>query len=285
VETHERVMIPSLTSDGAPIVPMTEEQKYVFDLKGWLLLPGLLADDELEPIRSHVRTFLTDPEALPPDERHFLGGPAQVLLDHPVVMGVLEELLSHVPVATEDVYGLRYDHGYATIRTPDLPNPWGPHGGSGIHALVGNSHIYQAQWGRVFSGLTRVVWELNPVHESDGATLLLSGSHKVSFDPPEAVIAPDSPLWERYSCPAGSVLIFTEALCHTGQLWRNAERDRLALFTCYNALCSAWAKHGVPPEVIETMPLKRQSLFRGVWTGMDAPPKLNVYVDAANRAV
>jgi len=37
--------------------------------------------------------------------------------------------------------------------------------------------------------------------------------------------------------------------------------------------------------VIESMPPKRQSLFRGVWTGMDAPPKLNVYVDAVNRAV
>ena len=25
-------------------LPMTEEQKFIFDLKGWLLFPGLLAD-------------------------------------------------------------------------------------------------------------------------------------------------------------------------------------------------------------------------------------------------
>jgi hypothetical protein len=41
--------------------------------------------------------------------------------------------------------------------------------------------------GRVHSGLTRVVWELNPVTKASGGTRFLSGSHKAAFIPPEEV--------------------------------------------------------------------------------------------------
>ena len=40
-----------------------------------------------------------------------------------------------------------------------------------ILTFRGNSHIYQMQPGRIHSGLTRVVWELNEVQEGDGGTL------------------------------------------------------------------------------------------------------------------
>lgn len=47
---------------------------------------------------------------------------------------------------------------------------WRPHGGGGYFNFRQNSHIYQMEKGRVHSGLTRVVWELNPVRsgEQDG---------------------------------------------------------------------------------------------------------------------
>ena len=46
-------LLPKKNADGECIVPMTEEQKYVFDLKGWLLIPGLLDEDDVQPIREH----------------------------------------------------------------------------------------------------------------------------------------------------------------------------------------------------------------------------------------
>ena len=44
---------------------------------------------------------------------------------------------------------------------------------------------------------------------------------------------------EDYSCPAGSVVIFTESLIHAANDWTNPNNRRLAIFNCYN---SVWAQ-------------------------------------------
>ena len=276
-----RELVPTTNADGLPVVPMTEAQKYVFDLKGWIALPELLSEEELVSVREHQMKFLYEKDSLPPDERDNFGGASQILVDHPVVVGVLNEVISHQGLATEDCYGFRYDHTYTSHRQAGHDN-FNPHGGGGFFNFCGNSHIYQMQKGEVHAGLVRVVWELNEVREGDGGTMFLSGSHKAAFPRPEEVSGRDSSLWETYSCPAGSVVIFTEALCHTGTEWVNKERDRLSLFTCYNTVNSKWGKACPPPEVIAAMPPKRQSLFRGVWHGMREIPRVNKYVDEAN---
>ena len=33
--------ITQTNADGKPIVPLTQEQKYLFDKNGWLLVPGV----------------------------------------------------------------------------------------------------------------------------------------------------------------------------------------------------------------------------------------------------
>ena len=207
-----------------------------------------------------------------------------MLLDHPAVVGVLNEILSHRPLATEDCYGFRYDHTYTSHRKAGNDN-FGPHGGGAYFSFSGNSHIYQMLPGKVHSGLTRVVWELNEVGPGDGGTMFLTGSHKAAFPRPEEISGRESSLWETYTCPAGSAVIFTEALCHTGTRWTNETRDRLTLFTCYNTVNAKWGKGCPPPEVIAALPPKRQTLFRGVWHGMREVPGINQYVDEANRAV
>ena len=59
-------LLPKKNADGECIVPMTEEQKYVFDLKGWLLIPGLLDEDDVQPIREHQDRMRDEPDSLPP---------------------------------------------------------------------------------------------------------------------------------------------------------------------------------------------------------------------------
>ena len=41
------------TSNDAPI-PMTPEQKFFFDLRGWILLPSILSDSEIEEMKAEV---------------------------------------------------------------------------------------------------------------------------------------------------------------------------------------------------------------------------------------
>ena len=110
-----------------------------------------------------------------------------------------------------------------------------------------------------------MVWELNPVGKEDGGTLFLSGSHKAKLPHPPSVLQPDSPHLESYSCPAGSVFLFTESLLHAGTRWKNPSVDRVAIFNCYNSLWAQWHRLNLPDEVIQAMPPKRQSLFRGVY--------------------
>ena len=277
-------LLPMTNADGRDVVPMTPAQKYLFDLKGFILLPALLSEEELVPIRAHQHKFLYERESLPPHERDNHGGPSQILLDHPAVVGVLNEVLSHQALASEECYGFRYDHTYTSHRQAGHDN-FGPHGGGGYFNFRGNSHIYQMQPGKVHSGLTRVVWELNEVGEGDGGTLFLPGSHKAAFPRSEELSERDSPLWESYICPAGSAVIFTEALCHSGTRWTNEQRDRLTLFTCYDTVNSKWGKGCPAPEVVASFPEKRRTLFRGVWHGMSDVPGINKYYEAANQAV
>lgn len=277
-------LLPTKNADGRAVVPMTDEQKYRFDVKGWIALPGLFTEEELAPIREHQLRFLNDRESLPPEERNNHGGPSQVMLDHPAVVGVLNEMLSQQSLAADDCYGFRFDHTYTSFREAGHDN-FNPHGGGGFFNFAGTSHIYQMVPGRVHAGLVRVVWELNEVAEGDGGTLFLSGSHKAAFPRPDEISGRDSDIWETYTCPPGSAVIFTEALCHSGTRWTNEQRPRLSLFTCYNTVNAKWGKGCPPPEVIASMPPLRQSLFRGVWHGMSDVPGINKYRDEANTAV
>ena len=98
-------LLPTTNADGLPIVPMTEAQRYTFDVKGWICLPGLLSEDALGAILEHQHKVLTERESLPPEERNCVGGPSQILLDHPVLAGILNEIVSHQGLASEECYG------------------------------------------------------------------------------------------------------------------------------------------------------------------------------------
>ena len=130
--------------------------------------------------------------------------------------------------------GFRFDHTGLQHRKKDGPNEpdqWRPHGGGGYFNFRQNSHIYQMEKGRVHSGLTRVVWELNAVTKKSGGTRFMSGSHKAAFLPPAELMEVDAEMFEVFECPAGSCIVFTEALCHSAHPWMD-EVDRMALFTC-----------------------------------------------------
>ena len=75
---------------------MTEEQKFIFDLKGYLLIPEVLEPSEITALKTQIETIRTEPESLPLHERQFPGGTASFLIDHPVVLDVLHEILGEV---------------------------------------------------------------------------------------------------------------------------------------------------------------------------------------------
>ena len=133
---------------GRDVIPMSEAQKYLFDLKGFVLLPALLSEEELVAIpRSPDEIFSTSASPCRRTSATITAAPSQILLDHPAVVGVLNEVLSHQALASEECYGFRYDHTYTSHRQAGHDN-FGPHGGGGYFNFRGNSHIYQMQSGQ-----------------------------------------------------------------------------------------------------------------------------------------
>ena len=150
--------------------------------------------------------------------------------------------------------------------------------------------------------MTRIVWELNEVVEGKGGTALMPGSHKANHAfLPEADDV-DSGLWETYGCPPGSLIVFSEAVRHTGTDWTHEANGRCAILMAYNHRTVRFhepkacalplppaasidapsglqsAEHcassdeattdpsGMNPTVIRGLSEERQGFFRDVWT-------------------
>ena len=241
-------MLPEKNSQGQSAVALTEEQKYQFDTRGWLLVPSAISGGEIAEMRDFCYRLGTDRERLPASQRSSIGGPLLALADHPVVMGFMNEFVADPYIWSEQGYGFRLENSFLALRKVGSTN-FGPHGGNGLNSHGYNSHLYRQQ---------------NPVRHGCGGTKFLTGSHKAAFDPPASIQNEDSPLWEDYECPAGSVLFFTEAISHTGARWTDAEHDRVAIFNCYNSIGSRWHQWEPNAEALAVMSPLQRSLFRPV---------------------
>ena len=67
--------LPTKNSTGLPAVELSEEQKYLFDTRGWLLIPSALTAGEVEEMREFCVRLRTDKASIPIPERNSLGGP------------------------------------------------------------------------------------------------------------------------------------------------------------------------------------------------------------------
>jgi hypothetical protein len=258
---------------------MTTSQRFLFDLRGWILLPSVLTREQVDGCKRHLLAIRADPPTLPEHERNSFSGPCQELLDHPAIVAVLREVIAPdlVEVKWRNVetrdfaaerskpsmaYGFRCDNSFTMIRSADPNTQLGPHNGG---PAMGPSHHYHVIDGRILAPSVRVVWELNPVSKNGGGTPFLSGSHKSCFNVPGEHLRADSPGWESYECPAGSVVLFSENVCHGSAPWTDTTQPRMAVFSHYMHYGMRFHRTPPPPAAIEAMPPLRQTLFRDVW--------------------
>ena len=157
------------------MIPMTPEQLFLFDIRGWMVLPAVLTDAEIEMMKAEAYSGVKDNYS----------GELQRLLDHPAVTGILTELLSSgeslIPYTyetpkepqPEDAYRFRCEGSGFFIRPPGWEKKKREDGGIPHVAYAPQqAHVlrYQAARNKVFSGLTRVFWELEAVKEGEGGT-------------------------------------------------------------------------------------------------------------------
>ena len=254
------------TDTPAPSVHgMSDYEQFLFDLKGFLVIPGVLTIDEIQTIQAHLKSLARDAEGLPEHRRSPLAGPAEFLIDHPRVMGILQAVIDPKPER------IRLESVFVSNRAAeDSSDPWRPHAGG---TNLDPSNSYRFHNGRIYSGMTRIVWELNEVVKGQGGTCLVPGSHKANLGSaqlqtwPQAADDPDSGVWETYGCPPGSLVVFSEGLRHTGAKWIHQGNPRKAILIAYNHVSVRFhePKPCMNPVVIDGLSEERQSFFRDVW--------------------
>ena len=263
--------LTSTNADGEPVVIPTQKQKYDFDRKGWLLIPNVLSKEEIAEMCEFCERMKAEPDNIAAPERCGLGGPLQKLVDHPIVVGFLNEFLAYPALASEDCYGFRLEEtdinfgsGNEKSETQTINNK-----GNGLFRLPGDSHIYRCVPGRGWSGLTRAIWELSTVETGTNSFRFITGSHKAAYSPPTPIIHGHSSLWETYECPQGSLFLYTESISQKNENVASHHSDdtRIRVSYLYNTVASRWSNWMPNQQLLEAMPEKRQTLFRDVFTG------------------
>ncbi len=213
---------------------MTSEERFLFDLEGYLVVKGVLSPAEVAALNAIADRRASAPPAGERYRRLFRasawGSPFQRLIDHPRIVPLLEEVVGS---------RFRLDHDFCVFMT---------RGGRGQDLHGGRSdenpdHWYEYRDGRIRTGLTVVAFALSPVEDGDGGFCCIPGSHKSNFP---GSIAADVRAFRRRPhyvvqprVEAGDVLFFTEALVHGTAPW-TADHERRTLLYKYSPGHSAW---------------------------------------------
>lgn len=243
---------------------VSEEEKYFFDLRGYLIVRGALSaaevaacNDAIDHYADRIKTrsiegggLAQGSSALAGTEgRRELSGmlgwpepfrePFRQLLVHPVVVSRLNEFSGK---------GFRLDHGPLLISA---------HKGAEGHRLHGGgepfsqSVWYHQQNGKIFCRGITVAWQLTDVDEGDGGFACVPGSHKTAEPTPEEVRSAEDDMGLVYqpAMRAGDVLFFAETMTHGTLPWRGGGERRSVLYKyASRAAARAVGKYFTPLE-------------------------------------
>lgn len=237
-------------------------QRYAFDVQGFLLLEQALDPRTVGRLRAAIEAQrLPRPDGTIERQRFGQGGhmfgwdPAFAdLVDHPWVLAVLADLIGpHV----------RLDHAYGIIMAPGTA-------GLGLHGPAepfDPSQYWVSRMGALRSGLLSFSWALVDGRPGDGGFGCIPGSHHAS----EPLPVGGESLLVQVPQPAGSLLVFTEALAHCTIPW-NGQETRLLIMLKYSPGNSSWdPSPAAPPEIVAGMPPRRRLFFQPPSVGGHRP--------------
>jgi hypothetical protein len=240
---------------------MNDYERYLFDLQGYLLVENVLSQDELSALNDLLDERMAA-DMKPGETTHrfgrllMWGEPYRNLVDHPKITPHLEALLGSK---------FRLDHDYCDVILGGL-GPIGAtlHGGG---TPFDPSQYYRFQDGQMHNGLSVVAFLLKDVNPGDGGFACVPGSHKINYRFPnewrnlEKLLAepgdddpPHANAWRQavraVTGPAGSAVIFTEALTHGTLPWRGADQRR-TVFYKYSPHPLSWSARYYNPDDYE----------------------------------
>ncbi|MGQ4810257.1 hypothetical protein NKDENANG_03710 [Candidatus Entotheonellaceae bacterium PAL068K] len=244
-----------------------ELQQYLFDLQGYLVIENVLDQAELATLNQLIDTQqLSSPREQirfgsaagrhGPDYGFLNWGEAFCcLLDHEAIMPVLRFRLGDC-FRLDRLYGLRMHKGQT------MGSLHSDYGASARNAFTKPGERFHFTDNAIYGGFAVVAWNLVDAGPAHGGFWCVPGSHKSEFKLPRQI--QDAP--EDAACviipeaPAGSVILFTEAMTHGTAPWTAAHERRTLLFK-YCVSQMAWSSTRVlPPPDIPLTP-RQQALL------------------------
>ena len=232
--------------------PLTEEERWRFDVQGFLVRRAALGELDLHALNDAVdRLNLPIPDHTVGHQRfndHLRRNAAFVrLLDHIAVFDVVAELCGQ---------GVRLDHAYGIVMSPGTAG-LGLHGGN---VPFDPAQFYVTDATGIHTGLIAVQWALVDHFKGSGGFACVPGSHKAAFGLPRSIDLQDDSVIE-VELRAGDVVIFSEALTHGTHPW-TAPYQRRTLLYKYSPGSSSWGKdERCPPELIDRLTARQKLLF------------------------
>jgi hypothetical protein len=222
---------------------MNDLERYLFDLRGYVVLEGVLPPATIARFETILDELEAKPEgALPPHvvvskprsaEELYLSNIVEAapefeqLIDHPAILDVVREVSLGL---------FRLNHTYAIYHWRDGVTPLHM-GGTPIHP---KAH-YSTGDGQIFSLLTKAVFPIANHGVEDGCFAVVPGSHKAHFRRPAGIEAGLAPV----AANPGDAIVFTEALTH-GSLRNLSGRCRKTIYFCYSVgYMPDWTKFGL----------------------------------------
>lgn len=229
---------------------MSEQERYRFDLQGYLVISEALNSEQLGQLNALVDAHSQEevPEGTVSHRFHHLlewGEEVRNLIDNARVTPYLEAILGT---------DFRLDHDYLDI----IRGSRGPIG----HTLHGGatpfdpSQYFHCVNGKFFCGLSVIAYNLQDVNEGDGGFGCVPGSHKSNFPFPQEWrdLSQDNPLVTKVIGKAGTAILFTEALTHGTLPWVG-DHERRTLFFKYSPKPLSWSSRyyngNLYPELTE----------------------------------
>jgi Phytanoyl-CoA dioxygenase (PhyH) len=226
------------TAPDGPSQSLTDTERYVLDLNGYVVLKGVLDADQVAYLNKIIDDRALPPPAASIPSQRFTGmlmwdQAFRDLLTHPRVLPVMAEMVGD---------RLRLDHCYGIVMAPGTD-------GLGLHG--GATPFDPAQYalfrdGRMHHGLSVAMYALVDAGPDEGGFCCVPGSHKASFRLPGGIAHAPAHLSVVRQVPhsAGDVIVFTEALTHGTSTWL-APYERRHILYKYSPGNSTW---GVPEE-------------------------------------
>ena len=256
---------------------LTDEEKWLFDLHGYLVLRQVVTPEDLDYMIARCDEWHGMDEAeLPPplcsyDDPRKNPDAARAILHAEYADPIFDRLILNLPVMRV-VLALtreRPQHllSALTVNRPQSDEITLHNGASGAWRNPAND--YQAADGDVFATFINAAISL--VDVPDGAGFVcIPGSHKTYFKRPEHLnIRSGPPTVVNVPVNAGDAVIFTEALCHGALPWPHHDPPRRTMFQRYCTSYASWSPGTGPKEGYEELlsdgvcEMKRQGGFQG----------------------